>query len=113
MVGVGLINGSFALALKGNSNLIFGGSDLSDSNLEKAKERGVISHAFSLEEGIKWADCILIGTPVDSIKELLPTILDRITKKQFVVDFGSTKASICETVKDHPNRAHFLALLKL
>ncbi len=109
MVGVGLINGSFALALKGNSNLIFGGSDLSDSNLEKAKERGVISHAFSLEEGIKWADCILIGTPVDSIKELLPTILDRITKKQFVVDFGSTKASICETVKDHPNRAHFLA----
>ena len=62
-----------------------------------------------MDEGLEWADLVLLGTPVDSIKELLPDVLDRISNKQLVVDFGSTKASICETVQDHPNRKCFLA----
>ncbi|MEM6641644.1 MAG: prephenate dehydrogenase [Bacteroidota bacterium] len=109
LVGVGLINGSFALALRNKVDLTFAGYDISEENLASAKGKGLISQAFSLKGGLKWADLILLGTPVDSIKDLLPGILSDLEKNQLVVDFGSTKTSICEAVEDHPNRNQFLA----
>lgn len=109
LVGVGLINGSFSLSLKDRKELTFGGCDLLEDHLVKAKEKGVISEVFSLEEGIKWADVILLGVPVNVIKKMLPKVLDSISEEQLVVDFGSTKETICNAVKDHPKRKNFLA----
>ncbi len=109
LVGVGLINGSFSLALKNRRDIDFGGSDLSKEHLDNALTLGIISKSFSLTEGVDWADFILLGTPVDAIKSLLPQVLDIIRPEQLVVDFGSTKVTICDTVRDHRNRANFLA----
>jgi len=109
LVGVGLINGSFSLALRNRSEIDFAGYDLSQDHLSKAEEKGIISQSFSLEEGMEWADFIFLGTPVNGIKELLPIVLDKVREDQLVVDFGSTKQSICLAIADHPNRSNYLA----
>lgn len=109
LVGVGLINGSFAMGIRNKEDVIFGGCDLSEDILDIALNRGIISKKFGMDEGISWADIILLGVPVDAIKEMLPALLNTINEEQLVVDFGSTKASICEVVDSHPKRANFLA----
>jgi len=109
LVGVGLINGSFSLAMKHRRDVEFGGSDLSEEHLSKAVDLGIVSQSFALEEGIAWADFVLIGTPVNAIKKILPEVLELVRDDQLVVDFGSTKETICHAVKNHPNRANFLA----
>ena len=109
LVGVGLINGSFSLALRKSREVQFAGTDRSPDHLQRAKERGIITHSMSLEEGIQWADFILLGTPVDTIKQLLLGLLDTVRDDQLVVDFGSTKETICEVVDGHAKRKNFLA----
>lgn len=109
LVGVGLINGSFAMGIRNKEDVVFGGCDLSDDNLQNALDRGIISRKFGLEDGISWADIILLGVPVDAIKSMLPSLLNSVNARQLVVDFGSTKASICKGVDNHPKRSNFLA----
>ena len=75
------------------------------SNFQSQKKLIVIL----LEEGIEWAEMILLGTPVDVIKKTLPGILDHVRADQLVVDFGSTKSTICEVVNSHSKRQNFLA----
>ncbi|MEO1254064.1 MAG: prephenate dehydrogenase [Bacteroidota bacterium] len=110
IVGVGLIGGSFALALKKKKGFSFGGYDLDSDSLKDAKKLGIIDeHYDSLERGIKWADLIVLAIPVKGIKELLPRILDQVNDKQVVVDFGSTKTSICKVADNHWRRRSFIA----
>ena len=110
IVGVGLIGGSFALALKNRKDVSFGGFDLDNDSLNEAVKLGVIDQSFnSLEAGMEWADLIVLSVPVKAIKKLLPQVLDQVSDSQLVVDFGSTKGSICEVVDGHPKRNHFIA----
>ncbi len=110
IVGVGLIGGSFSLALKKNRALHFAGFDQNKSTLAEAKDLGIIEQTFDhLSDGIHWADCIVLAIPVRGIKIILADLLDQLTPDQFVVDFGSTKKSICEAVNDHANRNQFIA----
>ncbi|MEQ8240252.1 MAG: prephenate dehydrogenase [Cyclobacteriaceae bacterium] len=109
LVGVGLIGGSFSLALK-NKGFEFGGLSRSEKTLDTAKELGIISKKFyDLKAATAWADWIILSIPVDAIKKMLPNILDQIADKQVVIDFGSTKAAICKAVKNHPKRNQFIA----
>lgn len=110
-VGTGLIGGSFSLALQ-QQNLLdqAGGYSRNPTNLDKSLSLGIIQKKFeSLDEGIDWADWIILSIPVDVIVKLLPGILDKLKPGQGVIDFGSTKGSICESVKGHPKRSQFLA----
>lgn len=110
IVGVGLISGSFALALKGRglTEKIIGVSR-TEKSANKALELGLIDEIMSLEEGIKHADLIYVAIPVDSSISVLQQILDLIKPHQIVTDAGSTKAQICSALKIHPNRARFVA----
>lgn len=110
LVGVGLIGGSFSLSMREDKSFVFGGYSRKKSTLDRATELQIISKSLtSIEEGIRWADWIILSIPVDVIREQLPHILDELQPHQLVVDFGSTKESICEVVRDHPKRAQFLA----
>ena len=109
IIGVGLIGGSFAMEMRklfSNSTII--GIDKSENNLNKAYEIGIIDKKSCLSE-ISDADIIIVSVPVKSIINLLPNILDKVNKNTLVIDFGSTKNSICDLIKDHPNRENFLA----
>jgi prephenate dehydrogenase len=67
IIGVGLIGGSFALALKEKNiakHII--GVDFNEANLEKALVLGLIDEALSREEAVKKSDLIYVAIPVDA-----------------------------------------------
>lgn len=110
IVGVGLISGSFALALKkhGFAKHIIGVSRTKVSE-QKALELGLIDEALSLEEAIKKSDFIYVAIPVDATIPMMQQIMDLVNDKQIVIDAGSTKHALCEAMENHPNRARFVA----
>lgn len=110
-VGTGLIGGSFSLAMREKGFLsAAGGYSRNPANLDRSQELRIIDQKFThLEEGIRWADWIILSIPVDVIYRMLPGILDQLADHQIVIDFGSTKGKICEVVHDHSRRAQFIA----
>lgn len=111
IVGMGLIGGSYALSLKKRlEDLTVFGWDENQEHLKKALELGIIDERCdSLTEALQVADWIFLAIPVNSIEQILPELLDQIEKGKVIVDFGSTKASICKVVDDHPKRGQFIA----
>lgn len=111
IIGVGLIGGSLALSLRKAVpvNKIFG-VDTNSGNLNKALELGIIDATSDLDKAISDSDLIILTIPVNSIQELLPSILDQITKDQVVMEMGSTQQEILESIKDHPKRGRLVAV---
>ncbi|MDN5397417.1 MAG: prephenate dehydrogenase [Chryseobacterium sp.] len=110
IIGAGLIGGSMALKLreKGIADFIYG-IDNNQQHIIKALELKIIDAGTDLEYGVKNADFIIIAVPVDAARKLLPDVLDLISDNQTVMDAGSTKAGIVNSVKDHPKRSRFVA----
>lgn len=110
VVGVGLIGGSMSLTLKEEG---FAGTVLgvgrTEKSLNKALELGLIDERAALDEALKRADLIILAVPVDTLKEMLPGVLSKISGKQVVIDVGSTKEKFLQVIKDHPNRRRFVA----
>src|ERR1700743_1819288 len=110
IIGVGLISGSFSLALKDRGlvrNVI--GVSRTASSIEKALELGLIDEALPLEEAVKKSDLIYVAIPVDVTVPVMRQIMDLITDRQVVTDAGSTKQALCESLADHPMRRRFVA----
>jgi prephenate dehydrogenase len=110
IVGVGLIGGSFSLALKDHKLVkkVIGVSR-TGATAQRALELGIIDEVLSLEEAVKQSDLIYLAIPVDATLPVMKTILDIMNKDQIVVDAGSTKQALCKLVSDHPNRSRFVA----
>jgi len=110
IVGVGLIGGSMALALKehGIAKKVIG-VGRSATSIAKAIELGIIDESLSLEEAVKQSDLIYVSIPVDATIPVMLQVMDLITDKQIVVDAGSTKFALCDALKDHPMRKQFVA----
>ena len=109
IVGVGLIGGSLAIQLhekKLSSRLI--GVDTNESHATKAFELELVDEMLSLDEAINQAEVIILAIPVDNMVELLPRVLDHV-KDQIVIDLGSTKSQLIESVRNHPKRSRYLA----
>jgi prephenate dehydrogenase len=94
--GVGLIGGSFALALRkvGFSGRIMGVS--SPETIRKALELGVIDEGTSAQEAAQSADLIYLAQPILRIIEMLPELDPWVRPDALVTDAGSTKATIVE-----------------
>jgi prephenate dehydrogenase len=111
VVGIGLIGGSLMLDLRkrGFADKIIGvESNIQHQNI--ALLCGIIDEADTLDNAIDRSDLILLCTPVDSNCSMLPGILDRIAgTSKVVADMGSTKGSIAEISKDHPQRGRYVA----
>jgi len=95
IVGVGLIGGSFALALRraGFQGKIIGVS--SPSTVQKALSRGVIDEALPLAEAAAAADLVYLSQPISRILATLEVL----ETDALITDAGSTKAVICETAR--------------
>lgn len=109
-IGLGLIGGSFALALQEEfpAMQIFG-IDQNEAHVEAALARKIIHHKGSMAHLANY-DLIILSIPVDAAAGLLPSILDQINPEALVMDMGSTKNDICRAVANHDKRAQFLAL---
>ena len=109
IVGVGHIGGSLAISLieNGFADKVIG-VDLHQASLDKALRRRIIDEAMDITEAVEVSDLIVVATPVDSLKNLIPRILD-IVDRQVVIDVGSTKETILQAVANHPRRGRFVA----
>lgn len=110
IIGVGLIGGSFALALRDNglSDHIIG-VDNDEDNRRQALELGIVDEIAQFDKAVADADLIVIATPADAIPMLAVKILNKVRKDQTVIDTGSIKAELCEIIHLHPNRGRFVA----
>ena len=110
IVGVGLIGGSFSLALKDHQLAVkVIGVSRTGATAKTALDLGIIDEILPLEEAVKQSEFIYVAIPVDVTLPVMKTVLDLISPNQIVVDAGSTKQALCASVSDHPNRSRFVA----
>lgn len=110
IIGVGLIGGSLALAMKehGFAKKIIGVGK-SKASLDKALELGLIDEVLPLAEAVRQSDFIYVAIPVDATVPVMQQVMDIVDDKQIVADGGSTKYALCDSLKDHPMRHRFVA----
>ncbi len=96
IVGVGLIGGSFGLAVReaGFAGRILGVS--SPRSLEEGMRAGAIDEGVPLERAAAEADLLFLAHPIRRILEQLPRIASLAKPGALVTDAGSTKARIAE-----------------
>ncbi|WP_291995537.1 prephenate dehydrogenase/arogenate dehydrogenase family protein [Candidatus Accumulibacter sp. ACC003] len=94
--GVGLIGGSFALALKaaGQVGEVVGfGRSL--GSLTQALELGIVDRVgFNIGQEVSSADLVLIATPVGTTPEIMARIAPCLGPQTVVTDAGSTKEDV-------------------
>jgi prephenate dehydrogenase len=110
VVGVGLISGSFALALK-EKNLArhIIGVSRTQTTAKKALELGLIDEVLPLKEAVLKSDFIYVAIPVDATIPVVLDIMDMINDKQIVADAGSTKFALSKALQSHPKRKRFVS----
>lgn len=109
--GLGLIGGSFALAIKNKfPEIKIYGVDQNQGNAKKASELNLIDEIKSADDNeVLQSDLVILAIPVSAIHDILPQLLSDISEKTVIIDSGSTKATICQNVRHHPNRSQFVA----
>ena len=135
IIGTGLIGCSFGMALRKHGHFVIG-CDNSQNNLTLAKELEAVDATSqsinlpachgrqsgslptgkqgqsinqSIKQTINQSTIVILATPVDHILETLPQILDNLPNDAVVIDTGSTKMAICQSVQNHPRRNAFVA----
>jgi prephenate dehydrogenase len=103
VVGVGLIGGSLALALKeaGAVGHVVGiGRGL--PNLETALRLGVVdSYTQDLAEGVADADVIFLATPVQVLGALAEQAMPHLKAGAIITDGGSVKQAVIDAIEPH------------
>ena len=101
IIGIGLIGGSLAKAIKRThqSEIVFGfGRDR--SRLEKAQKDNVIDqYSTDIGEALDGANMVIIATPVGSYESILKEMKPYIATNMVISDVGSTKVSVIEAIK--------------
>lgn len=110
IIGLGLIGGSIAMDLQ-NSNFAerIIGNDYNQRHIEYALEKKFIHEAMDIENIIKQSDLIVLSVPVNVIKKMLSALLDLTYNNKVIIDTGSTKHEICQSVAKHASRSRFVA----
>ncbi len=102
IIGVGLIGGSLARALR-KAKLVgrITACNRSEATLKKAIKLGVIDdYSLNISEAVKGADVIIIGTPLSVSEKILPEIADSISANAVLTDVGSVKGGIVSKARE-------------
>src|SRR5882724_6590289 len=101
IVGVGLIGGSFALALKeaGAVGRVIG-VGRGAGNIRRALELGIIDSAGALDRATFGdADLVLLAVPVGQMRAVMRSIAPLLGEKTVVTDAGSTKQDVVDLAR--------------
>ncbi|MEN2986053.1 MAG: prephenate dehydrogenase/arogenate dehydrogenase family protein [Thermodesulfovibrionaceae bacterium] len=100
VVGVGLIGGSLALALKEKkiTKTVIGYSR-NIERLKKAVTKGIIDDFTDALDKTSQADLVVLATPVSVFEALISQMRDYIKKDTIIIDVGSVKGSIVEKIE--------------
>jgi prephenate dehydrogenase len=108
VAGVGLIGGSFALALRqaGFQGKIIGVS--SPATIRAALDRGAIDEALPLDEAAAQSDIIYLAQPIERILGTLSVLDEAVRPGTLITDAGSTKQAIVERAGQTIRRGRFV-----
>ena len=101
IIGVGLIGGSVALALRkaGKVGEVIG-CGRSEDNLRKAQQLGIIDrYSHEPAEAVAGADMVLLAVPLGASRETLAAIRGHLAPQAVVTDAGSVKGSVVEDAR--------------
>jgi len=100
VIGLGLIGGSLAMALKGlEENLVLTGYDIEGEAMNIAKYRNIIDNiGMDYRESVIDADLIVIATPISRTVEVINSIKDHLRDGVIITDVGSAKEKIVRKV---------------
>lgn len=126
IVGLGLIGGSMAIDLRrrGFASEILG-VEAEPVNASAALNIGLADEIVDLEQCIDRSDIVVLSVPVGTAVKMLPMVLDRfaetlpesdpvdgssgVRSRKIVIDVCSTKSSLVEAVRNHPERRRYVA----
>jgi prephenate dehydrogenase len=108
VAGVGLIGGSFALALRkaGFDGRIIGVS--SPATVQAALARGAIDEALPLADAAGQSDVVFLAQPIENILATLGVIDAFVRPGTLITDAGSTKLAIVERARATIHRGRFI-----
>ncbi len=110
IIGVGLIGGSLALALKEKG--VVGkviGAGRSEDNLKLAQSLSIVdAWTTSLADAVKDADVVLLAVPMGAYEAVLQTIAPALKEGAIVSDAGSTKQHAMAMAKCLPQSVAFI-----
>jgi len=110
IIGIGLIGGSIAKALRSRAWATkLWGVDANPTHAKKALELGLVDQMATLEEAMAEMDVVVCAVPVENLVGILPSIMDALKPGQIVIEVGSTKTPVFEALKNHPKRAQFVS----
>ena len=106
IVGLGLMGGSLALALKGKCAALYG-IDSQPATLELARAQKIVDQAESDParlSALPQADLVILATPVPVIIDFIRKLPAFIKTSCIVLDLGSTKREIVQVMAALPER---------
>ncbi len=101
VIGLGLMGGSMALALKGACRSITG-YDIDPATIKQAIDRGIINRPIDLRGDE--VDLAILAAPVSAILDWLTRIPTVFSREFHLLDLGSTKTQIVERMQTLPDR---------
>lgn len=102
VIGVGLIGGSFAMALKraGRVRRVVG-YGRQWQNLQRAMSLGVIDEPATDYAGLRAADLVLLAAPVGQFAHIMTAIAPHLGEHCLISDAGSTKQDVIACARAH------------
>lgn len=103
IIGVGLIGGSFALALKdAGVSARFVGFGRNEKHLLRAVERGIIDdYRLSLGDAVSGSDLVLVAAPVGANDQIFEQLAGAVPDHCVITDAGSVKLSVINAARRH------------
>ena len=100
IVGVGLIGGSFARALRAAGAVkTLVGVGRSPEAMARALELGIVDQVATIEAAMQGADLVLIAAPVAQTGRILASLLPYLELQTVVTDAGSTKTDVAQAAR--------------
>ncbi|HTN50750.1 MAG TPA: prephenate dehydrogenase/arogenate dehydrogenase family protein [Burkholderiaceae bacterium] len=112
LLGVGLIGGSFAAALRAAGAVQeVVGCDLDPGALAAALRRGILTQtAGDVADAVRGADLVVVATPVGATRAVFAAMAGSLSPEAIITDVGSTKSSVIEDARTAlgPRFSHFV-----
>ncbi|MEJ2692753.1 MAG: prephenate dehydrogenase/arogenate dehydrogenase family protein [Candidatus Thiodiazotropha sp.] len=102
IIGVGLIGGSLALALReaGAVKEVVG-CGRGEANLAKAESLGILDHyTHKVAEAVEGADMVMLAVPLGAMRQTLADLQGHLAPHAVVTDAGSVKGSVEKDLRD-------------
>lgn len=101
VLGLGLIGGSLAAALKRTQKHQVWGYDLDASSMQQAQDQAVIDHqAVDLEATLGNMDVVVLAVPVKAMEKVMAMVEPHLRVNTLLTDVGSVKGNIIAAAYD-------------